>query len=459
MKLATRTALIYTTFTAIILLLFASVVILVSKKNQKDEFFDRLGYKLTWRAEFYFDAHVQEDVIRFLHVRNQQVLNEADVSIYNSTHQLIFSDLQKPINIPWVWERLKHSEKVKWTSEDWQYMAVSYWHKNQKYYIFGRAKDVTGSFYMNRLQDNVVLIYIASLVVIFCISFLFSNYTLKPLKEIINQIRDISEHRLHHRLNIPKAKDELYELTETFNSTFNRLEKSFNTHKSFVTTISHEFRTPLSALIAELQLAKELNVSIDDYKNSIDNALDDAQKATQLSSALLDLARASYDVSQISFVSLRIDEVLMEAKLSIFSKNPEYQVKINFDFETNSDDSVNLDFVGNPYLLMIAFTNLMENACKYSTDKSCEVLFQVTDNFFLFKFIDHGFGIPEEDQKKIFDLFYRGTNKDQNKGNGIGLSIVNQIVNLHQGELKLISEVGVGSTFELKFRKDFNNPN
>jgi signal transduction histidine kinase len=121
--------------------------------------------------------------------------------------------------------------------------------------------DVTGNAHISEFKKDIMIIYICSIIVIFIIGFLFSYYTLKPLKDIILQIRDISEHNLNKRLDIPKAKDEIYELTETFNSTFNRLEKSFNNHKQFVTTITHEFRTPLSTLIAELELAKELNVT------------------------------------------------------------------------------------------------------------------------------------------------------------------------------------------------------
>lgn len=199
-------------------------------------------------------------------------------------------------------------------------MAFKYEFNHENFYIIGSAVDVTGNAHIEEFKKDIIIIYIISILIIFIIGFLFSYYTLKPLKDIILQIRDISEHNLNKRLVVPKAKDEIYELTETFNSTFNRLEKSFNNHKQFVTTISHEFRTPLSTLIAELELAKELNITLDDYKISIENALQDANHASQLSSALLDFARASYDVSQISFVDLRLDEILADAKVALLQK-------------------------------------------------------------------------------------------------------------------------------------------
>ncbi len=93
MKIATRTALIYSILTAGILFLFAYVLYFVSEKNREDEFNDRLGYKVIWRSEFIFDARISDAKIRELHQRNQKLLNEADISVYNSKKELTFTDL------------------------------------------------------------------------------------------------------------------------------------------------------------------------------------------------------------------------------------------------------------------------------------------------------------------------------------------------------------------------------
>ncbi|MCJ7934213.1 MAG: HAMP domain-containing histidine kinase [Chryseobacterium sp.] len=453
MKIATRTALIYSILTAGILFLFAYVLYFVSEKNREDEFNDRLGYKVIWRSEFIFDAKISDEKIRELHQRNQKLLNEADISVYNSHKDLTFTDIP-PLksNEKYLDQIIKtNKNRIFWQQGDRQYIAIKFESNAEKYYIIGSAVDVTGKAHIAEFKKDIMIIYIISIVVIFIIGFLFSYYTLKPLKDIILQIRDISEHNLNKRLDIPKAKDEIYELTETFNSTFNRLEKSFNNHKQFVTTISHEFRTPLSTLIAELELAKELNVTLDDYKLSIDNALQDANDASELSSALLDFARASYDVSQISLVNVRLDEILAEAKLALLQKNADYKIGINYMDKDGDKDESNYDFHGNPYLLQVAFSNLMENACKYSGDKSAHIEIEAGHQSIKIHFADHGIGISEQDLSKIFDLFYRGLNKSYEKGNGIGLSIVKRIVEIHQGRLDVCSEVSKGSTFTIEF--------
>lgn len=453
MKIATRTALIYAVLTAGILFLFAYVLYFVSEKNREDEFNDRLGYKVIWRSEFIFDARISDEKIRELHQRNQKLLNEADISVYNSNKELTFTDIPPSKSNEKYLDKMIRSNKNKifWQQGDRQYIALQFESNGEKFYIIGSAEDVTGKAHIAEFKKDIIIIYISCIVLIFIIGFLFSYYTLKPLKDIIVQIRDISEHNLDQRLDIPKAKDEIYELTETFNSTFNRLEKSFNSHKQFVTTLSHEFRTPLSTLIAELELAKELNVTLDDYKLSIDNALQDANDASELSSALLDFARASYDVSQISLAKVRLDEILAEAKLALLQKNINYKIGINYVGNTSDEDENNYDFHGNPYLLQVAFSNLMENACKYSRDKSCHVEIETNAQFIKINFIDYGIGISEKDLSNIFDLFYRGSNKNFEKGNGIGLSIVKRIVEIHEGKISVHSEISKGSLFTIEF--------
>lgn len=453
MKIATRTALIYALLTAGILFIFAYVVYFVSEKNRNDEFNDRLGYKIIWRAEFIFDANIDGGKIKKLHERNKKMLNEADISVYSSQKKLIFTDISPSSKNPYYLNRLIKTgkDKLTWQRRERQYMAFKYEFDGKNYYIIGSAVDVTGLAHIREFREDIIVIYIISVLIIFVTGFLFSYYTLKPLKDIIIQIRDISEHNLHKRLVVPKAKDEIYELTETFNSTFNRLEKSFSNHRQFVTTISHEFRTPLSTMIAELELAKELNVTLEDYKLSINNALDDANHAALLSSALLDFARASYDASQISFTDLRVDEVLADAKVDLLQKNQEYRIGIHYMDNLADKDESNYDFHGNPYLLKIAFLNLMENACKYSADRSCLVEIEVHSQVLNIRFIDHGIGIDEKDRDKIFELFYRGANKNKEKGNGIGLSIVKRIIEMHQGMILLSSVPGKGSIFQVRF--------
>ncbi|MNY04527.1 Alkaline phosphatase synthesis sensor protein PhoR [compost metagenome] len=208
-------------------------------------------------------------------------------------------------------------------------------------------------------------------------------------------------------------------------------------------------------MIAELELAKELNTTLEDYKHSIDTALLDAKEATVLSNSLLDFARANYDSSQVSFSSLRLDEILVESKFMVQDKDKDYRVSISFDYELlhAGEDQEEILVMGNAYLLKVAFANLIENACKYSADKHCLVEIMYNKGIATIHISDKGRGISSEDLPHIFELFYRSASSPDQNGHGIGLSIVQRIIDMHDGQLFVQSAIGEGSTFTVQFNR------
>jgi signal transduction histidine kinase len=101
---------------------------------------------------------------------------------------------------------------------------------------------------------------------------------------------------------------------------------------------------------------------------------------------------------------------------------------------------------GDEYLLKIAFSNILDNACKYSHDNPVNITVGHTGKYLEISFTDSGVGIPEAEIGKVSEPFYRGTNARTMKGIGIGLSLVNQIITNHNGSMKLTSKAGKGTT-------------
>jgi signal transduction histidine kinase len=249
-------------------------------------------------------------------------------------------------------------------------------------------------------------------------------------------------------LNSNGNKDELAELANTFNEMLNRLENSFDAQKNFVSNISHELRTSLAAIITELELSAHKEKNAEEYKTAINNALIDAKKLARLSNSLLDLAKASYDRSEIAFKPIRIDEILLDARQQVQKANHDYKIDIHFenDFENDNQISVN----GNEYLLKVAFANLMENGCKFSKEYQCSVSVSFNDENIMLKFTDKGIGISEDDLQNIFTPFYRGLNKQFAEGSGIGLSLTQKTIQLHKGSISVQSLQGKGTTFTVE---------
>jgi signal transduction histidine kinase len=101
---------------------------------------------------------------------------------------------------------------------------------------------------------------------------------------------------------------------------------------------------------------------------------------------------------------------------------------------------------GDDSLLKVAVSNLIDNACKYSSDNTVDIKFRHLEKSIEVVFTDKGIGIPEKDLEKIFEPFYRGTNTHSISGSGIGLPLVNQIIKNHNGSVKISSQVNKGTS-------------
>ena len=300
------------------------------------------------------------------------------------------------------------------------------------------------------LNIRLLLLWLFSFAVLFLIGYYMAKSALKPVSHIIRQVESITASNLSKRVMVASSHDEISELATTFNHTLNRLEKSFDAQKMFVSHISHELRTPMAALITELELSLRKERESKDYKETIENALSDARKIEHLSRGLLDFARASYNVDQITISSVRVDEVVMEAYGIVLKANPKY--KIDLFIDNDSDDDSAITVWGNEYLLLTAIVNLIENSCKFSANHTARIDIAFTNTEIVISFSDTGIGISEEDLSQLFTPFYRGANKTHAPGNGIGLALVERIISLHGGSINVVSEVGVGSCFTLKLK-------
>jgi signal transduction histidine kinase len=119
--------------------------------------------------------------------------------------------------------------------------------------------------------------------------------------------------------------------------------------------------------------------------------------------------------------------------------------RLNISIDKSLTDSDQMIVTGDEYLLKTALSNLVDNACKYSSDHSVDITLELFEKSLKVIFKDSGIGISEEDMEKIFEPFYRGTNAVAIPGSGIGLPLVKQIIKVHNGTLKIASRKGAGT--------------
>ncbi|WP_439489421.1 ATP-binding protein [Algoriphagus sp.] len=448
MKVRTRITILFTLITAAILFVFACVIFYSSKKNREQEFYTLLEKEAITKANLFFQAQVESQTLQDIYRNNRQIINEVEVAIYNRDFQLLYHD---DVIIDFVKETKSMIDEVymngdiRFYQDNWQVVGLLFEFEGSEYIITATAVDEYGYNKLNNLLRNSVVVFIISILFICIAGFFFSKKVFEPVKELTEKAKLISATNLDMRLSSNGNKDELSEMANTFNDMLKRLERSFDAQKHFVSNVSHELRTPLAAMIAELELAVTNDADPSECKLVISNVLSDAKKIVRLTNSLLDMAKASYDPSEISFKPLRIDEVLLDARQKVVQAHPEYKIVIQVkeDFENDSQIMVH----ANEYLLKVAFGNLIENGCKFSKQKEVTVAMSFAQKNIVLSFEDRGIGIADEDIPHLFKPFFRGENSQYSAGLGIGLSLTQKIIALHQGEVKVSSQKNIGTTF------------
>ncbi len=273
------------------------------------------------------------------------------------------------------------------------------------------------------------------------------NQILIPIKNITKNAKEISVSNFSHTIKKTKKNDEIGELTDSFNEMILRLQEGTEAMERFNSDISHELRTPLTIIEGELELCLKKDRDIAYYKRGIKSALQETKKLEELIKNILLLSRYTKQNIKETFVPCQIDAILMDAIDSCERK----MANKNIDLKIEKLEPINVS--ANQFLITSIFINLLENAIKYTPNgKNITIsLFRDEKVYFIIK--DEGIGIPKEKLSKITQRFFRvdDSRNKKIKGFGLGLSIVQNSIKLHNGTLKINSEEGKGTQIEVTF--------
>lgn len=450
MQIKTRLTLLFTSLVAALLLAFSLTVYFTSSHTREDEYFKRLKQQAATKANLLFDTKVTPAVLQLIYKNAPNALFQEEVAIYDTAFRLLYHDaveIDKVKETRSMIDSIILQEEIQFYLKDLQVIGFLYKHNGQQYIITAAAKDEYGLTKLANLRNTIIIAFLFSIVVIFFVGQFLAKKALQPVSSLVQKVKRITVTNLDLRVEEGNRKDEIAALAITFNEMLNRLESSFDAQKHFVSNISHELRTPLTAMLAEMQLTIQKERSNAAYQQSIEHIITDIQQLIRLSNSLLDLAKASYDQTEISFKEVRLDEILLDARNDVLRNQPHYKVNILFEKEADDDHSISVN--GNEYLLRVAFINLIENGCKFSNDKQVTTSISYNEKEIILRFSDNGIGIGHEELPYLFTPFYRGANKKFAAGNGIGLFLTQKIVSLHHGSLSVQSKENEGTTFTL----------
>lgn len=449
MKIRTALTLKYTCVTATIFLLCTALIYLVSEHTRDRTFFRNLKSEGVTKAHLFLADQVDAQTMQSVYLNNKKFINEVEVAVYTTDFQMLYhdaihNDIVKETQS--MIDEIRQKREIEFHVDKYQGIGMVYPYNGKEYIVTAAAYDGYGYDNLVGLQETLIVLFIVGLSLLFVAGYFLARLSLKPIRNIVNEAETITASHIDRRIPVKNEKDELGELSLAFNALLERLEISFNSQKMFVSNVSHELRTPLAALIAELDVSLQKERTNEQYRQAMQNMLQDAKRMTRLIDGLLNLAKADYCKEEISMREIRLDELLLDVRELILRAHPDYTIELLFGNEEEDDDRL-ITTLGNPYLLNIAFSNLIENNCKYSANHSSIVQISFRDKWSIVRMSDNGLGMSDKDKENLFTLFYRGGDEKVAEGHGIGMTLSQKIIHLHGGHIAVLSEQGKGTLF------------
>lgn len=449
MKIQTKITLIFTILTAGIIAALSVFIYTFALDSTSGSFYHRLEVRADLvghaalrqnKARNYIYYDIKEKHLGDLPFEEHRIIRDGEVEKANTLKK----NLPMP---PGFYDQIVRKEPARYTKGDTSYVGLVINQKDENLIMISSAVDLYGMEEMENLKHSLIVGFFVSLIFVYTIGRLFSKQIFLPIRRIIRNVNGISAHNLNQRLAIDGSKDEIAQLSKTFNDMLDRLEITFEIQNNFVSNASHEFKTPLTVISGEAELGLSIAGLPEVAHESFQTVLRESEKLELLTNSMLSLAQTGFDGKREQWENLRVDELIISVKGTVDQIMPENKVEINFD--GLPDDEHKLIVNGNESLLRAAISNVVLNSCKYSDNKPVSIIMRSDEHFVIIDIIDEGIGIPDREIGQIFVPFFRASNTNKYKGYGIGLPLANNIIRLHQGTVDVSSTVGVGTRFSI----------
>lgn len=269
-----------------------------------------------------------------------------------------------------------------------------------------------------------------------------SMFLVRPIKTLTQATKRIAAGDFNVKLNI-KQTSELGTLARSFEEMMNDLQQLEHMRREFVANVSHEVQSPLTSISGYAQALKNVELPDQERGRYLDIIISEAKRLSKMSDSLLKLSLLESQSHQLLLVTRDLDEQIRRV---IVALQPQWSARdIRFELDLQK-----VQVLADHDQLNQVWTNIISNGIKFSEDKgSIHVRMERDSRNVTVRISDHGIGIPLEDQKRIFERFFKADRSHSRKydGSGMGLAITKQIVSLHQGDIHVESKIDQGTTF------------
>jgi signal transduction histidine kinase len=407
---------------------------------RQDEFFQRLRNKCNTTYKLLIEVEeIDHDLLQVIDLHTINALYDEKILIFDENNTIIYSSIddRKITYSPSMLDQIRNEGEIIHEESGAEVFGMLIRERERHFVVLASAYDKYGWRKLHNLRDILSVTFLAALILIGLLSFVYVKEFLRPLELFSERVRRINENNLQERIEIQHHHDEMEVLASNFNQMLDRIDNSFAVLKSFVQNASHELRTPIASMIVQTESALSKELTPVEYKVMLQSLLDDQHELADLVNSLLLLSKFEQIKFSQEWKPMRVDEILFK---SIEVIQPLFKdVVIKVDFAKIPDDSQDITISGNDVLLQSAFRNLIKNACQYTSDRQVSVIVDYNDMEVILQIRNVGPFIMDTELTHLFTPFFRGANAIHKKGFGLGLSISRRIIAIHYGTIRYVA--------------------
>jgi signal transduction histidine kinase len=447
MKIRTRLSILCSTVFGIIFIIIAFVIYALDYDNTRDTLYNKLQNIARVSALFY----LEEDELNsgeFEKVSKQfnEIVSGACCQVYGNNNDIRYGEISEPVPVD-ILDHIRERKQASFVYEKYFCHGIFYEDNQGNFVIVAKEEKNLLENDMKMLAGTLFFCLFTGLIAIAGLSRLVAGIAYRPFGKIINQVHNITASDLEVRIESPETQDELQELTDKFNELLNRISESVVIQRNFVSYVSHEFKTPLTSLLGNLEVFGIKNRTPEEYKQLSEKLILQVKQLEEILDTLILISDLRKEVRIEK--STRPDLLVSEIIELISEQYPYSKIRVNLKIEERYERLLNVPVERTQMLLMLF--NLLENAVKYSQGKPVDIIFSIRNERLFIEIVDRGIGIMPEHLAEVSKPFYRADHTNRIKGSGIGLSIALRIMKKNNIKYEINSTVNVGTTISMEF--------
>lgn len=311
----------------------------------------------------------------------------------------------------------------------------------------------------SRTQDRrwIALIMFAVIVVLSAICTLIDAIRRrvmvdKPVGKILEATTKIARGDFDQQIQLedtPIRQKELDEIADKINVMARELRKAEVLNNDFVSNVSHEMKTPLAVMSSYAKWLTDDKIKEEDKRRCVEKIIGSVDKLTGLVNNVLQLSKLEHQELEVEnkeyYLTAQLERIIAEYEPNIADKGLELECELE-----------EMHIISNDSLLELVWNNLLSNALKFTENGFIKVKLGRSGDCAVVKISDSGCGISPQDGERIFDKFYQCDRSHSVNGNGLGLAMVKQVIDIVGGKISVDSQVGVGTTFTVVLKGVIN---